>query len=316
MDEHRSADFEIFSFYKFVPIQHPAGYTEEHRGFCRELGLAARVLIAEEGINGVISGPAAACQQYRQSLLAIPEFSDLHFKIARTDQPYLQHVRVKHKNEIVNSGLQAIRENSPLRDCGPHLSPARFKEMKDRSDVIILDVRSAYETAIGRFKNAHTLPIQTFREFPEYLDALEPYKHKKVLTYCTGGIKCEKATALLKARGFQEVYQLEGGILNYAKEEAGEDFDGKCYVFDERVTVDVNQVNPSLISHCLHCGEASARVINCANAACHQQIVMCEACGWQWDGCCSRECMDHPLKRPYDGTGYYPRRKVQAQNNA
>lgn len=305
--------FEIFSFYKYVPIQYPGEYSDDHRTYCKSLGLCARVIIAEEGINGVISGPAEACRQYRQELTQVQGFEDIHFKIAATEKPYLRKVRVKHKSEIVNSGLQAIHDQSPLKDCGPHLTPAEFKAMKDRDDVVILDVRSDYETAVGRFKNAVTLPIHNFREFPDYLDQLSNYRSKKILTYCTGGIKCEKATAILKANGFEDVYQLEGGILNYAKRENGEDFQGKCYVFDERVIVDVNEVNPEIITQCIHCSKVSARVINCANAACHQQVVICEDCGWEWEGCCSRECKEHPLKRPYDGTGYYPRDKMKSQ---
>jgi UPF0176 protein len=306
-----SKNFEVFSFYKYVTLNNPEAQVDYQKSLCQKLDLAARIIIAEEGINGVLSGPANQCQRYRDILMEIPGFRDIHFKVASTDKPYLRKIRVKHKDEIVNSALQATRDQSPLNDTGAHLSPTQFKAMKDRSDVLVVDVRSDYETTIGHFKNALTLPISTFRELSDHMEELEDYKEKKILTYCTGGIKCEKATAMLKAKGFNEVYQLEGGILNYAQQEKGEDFEGKCYVFDERVVIDVNQVNPSYTSHCIHCGELSARMINCANAACHQQVVVCEACGWEWEGCCSKECLEHPLKRPYDGTGYYPRSKTK-----
>ncbi len=302
-------NFEVFSFYKYIPLDSPKDHVEHQKGLCNRLGLAARIIIAEEGINGVISGAAYQCRQYRETLLKSPEFRDIHFKVASTDQPYLHKIRVKHKHEIVNSALQATRDQSPLKQTGRHLTPSEFKAMKDRSDVVVLDVRSDYETTIGHFKNAVTFPIRTFRELSDHMDELANYKEQKILTYCTGGIKCEKATAMLKAQGFNEVYQLEGGILNYAQKEKGEDFEGKCYVFDERVVIDVNQVNPSHTSTCVHCGKLSARMINCANSACHQKVVICEECGWEWEGCCSEECREHPLRRPYDGTGYYPKSK-------
>jgi UPF0176 protein len=311
MADQSSNNFEVFSFYKYVTHNNPEAQVDYQKSLCHRLDLAARIIIAEEGINGVLSGPANQCQRYREILMEIPGFRDINFKVASTDKPYLRKIRVKHKHEIVNSALQATRDQFPPKQAGSHLTPSEFKAMKDRSDTVILDVRSDYETTIGHFKNALTLPISTFRELSEHMDELADYKDKKILTYCTGGIKCEKATAMLKAEGFEEVYQLEGGILNYAQKEKGEDFEGKCYVFDERVVIDVNQVNPSYASKCLHCGKLSARMINCANAACHQQVVICEDCGWEWEGCCSRECLEHPLKRPYDGTGYYPRSKTK-----
>src|SRR5690606_32422519 len=125
--------------------------------------------------------------------------------------------------------------------------------MKDRDDVVVLDVRSNYEHNVGRFKNAVTLDIENFREFPDQIEALSAYKDKKILTYCTGGIKCEKASALLLKNGFTDVYQLHGGIIKYGKEAGGKDFEGKCYVFDNRLTVDVNRVNPTEVATCRNC---------------------------------------------------------------
>src|SRR5690606_7629349 len=122
-----------------------------------------------------------------------------------------------------------------------------------------------YEHNVGRFKNAVTLDIENFREFPDKIEELAAYKDKKILTYCTGGIKCEKASALLLKSGFKDVYQLHGGIIKYGKETGGKDFEGKCYVFDNRVTVDVNHVNPTEVATCHNCGVTSSRMINCAN---------------------------------------------------
>ena len=305
-----NAQYEVFSFYKFVHLNDPEGFKKDHYEFCCKIGVKTRIIVAAEGINGVVSGHKEACHQYREHLKAFPEFADIHFKIDETDKPYLRKVQIRHKPEIINSGIEEKSEVSPLKDTGEHIDPETFKHLKDRDDVIILDVRSRYETEVGHFKNAVTLDIDNFREFPEKLRELAQYKDKSILTYCTGGIKCEKATALLKEQGFKDPKQLEGGILNYAKETGGEDFEGKCYVFDERLVIDVNKVNPRTISLCVHCDQPSARVINCANPDCNDQVIVCEDCGWEWEGACSEECLQNPRKRPYDGTGYYPKDKM------
>ncbi len=129
-----------------------------------------------------------------------------------------------------------------------------------------------------------------------------------MLAYCTGGIRCEKATAYLIQSGFNEVYHLQGGIIGYGKEAGGKDFEGKCYVFDNRITVDVNAVNPSVISNCFHCGKPSSRFINCADDECNNHFILCEDCGWKMEGCCSESCRQNPGKRTYDGTGFYQKR--------
>ncbi|HSZ25674.1 MAG TPA: hypothetical protein VK766_08160, partial [Cytophagaceae bacterium] len=128
---------------------------------------------------------------------------------------------------------------------------------------------------------------------------------KKVLTYCTGGIKCEKASAFLLENGFENVYQLHGGIIKYGMEEGGEDFEGKCYVFDNRIVIDVNTVNPKVISTCYVCGTTCDRMVNCANPECNIHLPICESCGWKMEGACSDACKNHSDKRPYNGTGYY-----------
>ncbi|HAH35096.1 MAG TPA: hypothetical protein DCL81_00630, partial [Algoriphagus sp.] len=144
----------------------------------------------------------------------------------------------------------SLRHLDPNVKTGKHLEPEEFKKLKDQEDVVILDVRSNYEHELGRFKNALTLDIDNFRDFPQKVKELEHLKNKKVLTYCTGGIKCEKASAFLLEQGFEDVYQLHGGIIKYGMEAGGEDFEGKCYVFDNRIAVDVNNVNPTIVSEC------------------------------------------------------------------
>ena len=184
------------------------------------------------------------------ALHADERFAKTDFKIDDVDQPSFVKMHCRYKSEIVHSGLRDPNIINPQLQTGKHLGPKEFLSMKDDKDVVILDVRSNYEHNLGRFKNAVTLDIENFRDFPAQINALAKYKDKKVLTYCTGGIKCEKASALLLHEGFKDVYQLHGGIIKYGKEAGGQDFEGKCYVFDNRLSVEVNKVNPVTISVC------------------------------------------------------------------
>lgn len=297
-------DYRVLLYYCYTPIENPELFREEHHRLCLSLRLLGRIIVAPEGLNGTVSGLTADCEEYMRIVKADPRFATLEFKVEEAPAHTFQKLHVRVKPEIVHVGLPHIK---PYERTGVHLSPQEFRDMKDQDDVVVLDVRSDYEHELGRFKNAVTLDIENFREFPEKVADLEQYKDKKILTYCTGGIKCEKASAFLLEQGFENVYQLHGGIIKYGLEAGGEDFEGKCYVFDGRVAVDVNHVNPSIISQCYHCHTPSSRMVNCANPHCNAHVPLCEACGEQLDGACSTTCQQHPDKRPFDGTGTYPK---------
>lgn len=292
----------VLLYYCYTPLEDPETFREEHHLFCLAHRLFGRIIIAPEGINGTVSGLRADCEAYMAHLRADPRFAGIDFKIQELDGHAFQKLYVRTKPEIVHSGLTHI---DPTQQTGKHLSPKEFKELKDNPDVVLVDMRSTYEHAIGKFKNAVTLDIENFRDMPEKIAELEAYKDKKVITYCTGGIKCEKASAYLLEQGFKDVYQLHGGIIKYAIEEGGEDFEGKCYVFDNRIAVEVNEVNPVVVSTCFLCGNPCDRMVNCANAECNNHVPICESCGEKMEGACSETCRTHPAKRPYNGTGYY-----------
>jgi UPF0176 protein len=294
--------YSVLLYYCYSKIEDPEQFREEHHQLCLELNLFGRIIIAKEGLNGTVSGLKEDCEKYMAAVKADPRFAHTDFKVEPNEQHAFQKLYVRVKPEIVHSGLNHI---DPTLRTGKHLDPEEFKKLKDQEDVVILDVRSNYEHKLGRFKNALTLDIENFREFPEKVKELEHLKGKKVLTYCTGGIKCEKASAFLLEQGFEDVYQLHGGIIKYGLEAGGEDFEGKCYVFDGRVATDVNQVNPTIVSECYICGTKSDRMVNCANSVCNMHVPICEDCGWEMEGACSQECKEHPEKRPYDGTGNY-----------
>jgi UPF0176 protein len=294
--------YYILLYYCYTPIADPEQFREQHHLFCLELNLRGRIIVAPEGLNGTVSGLQADCEKYMQDLKADSRFSHTDFKIETYPTHAFTKLHVRTKPEIVHADLFHI---DPNQKTGKHLAPAEFKKIKNDEDVVILDVRSNYEHEVGKFKNAVTLDIENFRDFPSKIGELEQYKGKKIITYCTGGIKCEKASAFLLENGFEDVYQLHGGIIKYGIEEGGEDFEGKCYVFDNRITVDINKVNPVVISTCHICGTRCDRMINCANAECNLHAPMCEKCGWEMEGACSLECKTAPAKRVYDGTGYY-----------
>ena len=230
-----------------------------------------------------------------------PRFASLEFKVDDYASHAFQKLNVRLKNEIVNSDLPV----DPCVKTGIHLEPEEFRKMKDDEDVVLIDMRSNYEHSVGKFKGAITFDMENLRELPQHMDEIKHLKNKKIITYCTGGIKCEKASAYLLDQGFENVYQLHGGIIKYGIEAGGEDFDGKCYVFDNRVAVDVNQVNPVVISTCYRCGTHTDRMINCASPACNNHVTLCEACGAEHQGTCADACKNDPALRPYDGTGYY-----------
>jgi UPF0176 protein len=297
--------YQTLLYYCYSTIEHAEQFAADHLQYCKSLNLAGRIIVADEGLNGTVSGTTASCQKYMEAIHADPRFAKTDFKVDEVAEPSFIKMHCRYKSEIVYSGLRDPNIINPQEKTGIHLEPEEFMKMKDRDDVVILDVRSNYEHSVGRFKNAVTLDIENFREFPDKINELAQYKDKTILTYCTGGIKCEKASALLLHEGFKDVYQLHGGIIKYGKEAGGKDFEGKCYVFDNRLTVDVNSVNPEVISHCRNCGTATDKMINCANPECNEHFTQCDACGTKLEGACSETCQDHPRKRAYDGTGYY-----------
>lgn len=297
--------YNTLLYYCYSRIENAEQFTIEHLNYCKSLGLVGRIIVADEGLNGTVSGTVEACEAYMKHVHADERFAKTDFKIDEVDEPSFVKMHVRYKSEIVHSGLRDPNYIDPNKETGKHLEPTEFAEMIDRDDVVIVDVRSNYEHNVGRFKNAITFDIDNFRDFPAKINELAQYKDKKILTYCTGGIKCEKASALLLKEGFSDVYQLHGGIIKYGKEAGGKDFEGKCYVFDNRLTVDVNKINPKIISKCYNCGKETPKMINCANPECNEHFTQCDDCGWELDGCCSTTCKEHPRKREYDGTGYY-----------
>jgi UPF0176 protein len=295
------SEYQVLLYYIYTPIENPDEYREIHHLFCVENNLLGRVIVSAEGLNGTVSGLKADCGAYINWLKSDVRFAKIDFKVDNVSENAFQKLHVRLKNEIVNSDLPV----NPLEKTGIHLEPADFKALKDKEDVVLIDMRSNYEHSVGKFKGAISFDMENLRELPDHMNEIAHLKDKKIITYCTGGIKCEKASAYLLDQGFKNVYQLHGGIIKYGLEEGGEDFEGKCYVFDNRVAVDVNKINPKTISKCHICQTECDRMVNCANPECNNHVAICANCLLEMDGACTNECKNHPKKRPYNVDGYY-----------
>ncbi len=290
------AVYHVLLYYHFVPIDDPEGFSAEHRQLCEQLGLRGRILVASNGLNGTVSGPVDACSAYMRSLQADPRFSDMPFKVDVVPGHVFQKLFVRVKSELVT--FRTDHQLDPRRRTGRHLSPQDYHAMLQREGVVILDGRTDYEFDLGHFRGAIRPEVASFREFPDWIrEHMADLKDRPILTYCTGGIRCELLTAFMLEEGFTDVYQLDGGIVTYGKdpEVKGALWDGKCYVFDERIAVDINHTDDrQVVGRCHHCGAPTERYVNCANLDCHRQHLSCEPCEERMARSCSAECMEAP----------------------
>ena len=302
-------NYQILLFYSYSKILDPNKFKSDHHLFCINNNIKGRIIISKEGINGTVSGLTKDCDNYKKELISKKIFSNIDFKVEPYHKNAFKKINVRIKNEIVNSG---IVKKKILRNKGKYINPSDFKKIINNKpeDVTILDVRSNYEHTVGKFKDAMTLDIDNFIEFPNKINFIKKKikKKNKIITYCTGGVKCEKASGFLKENGFKNVYQLHGGIIKYGIEEEGENFEGKCYVFDDRIVKDVNKVNPEVIGKCYVTGEKTDKMVNCANVLCNKHFPLSENGAKKYKGCCSKDCLENGDVREFDGTGFYQKK--------
>ena len=255
MSQHkveRSDSIVVAALYKFVRLDDFEQLREPLLALMLVQNVRGTLLLANEGINGTIAGPRAGIDAVLGWLREDPRLADLEHKESFHDEHPFLRTKVKLKKEIVTMGVEGI---DPNRTVGTYLSPEEWNAVISDPETILIDTRNDYEVEVGTFKGAINPETRTFREFPDYVkDTLDPAKHKKVAMFCTGGIRCEKSTAYLKEQGFDEVYHLKGGILKYLEEMPREDslWEGECFVFDERVTVD-HDLNPGEFDQCHAC---------------------------------------------------------------
>ncbi|MBI2660889.1 rhodanese-related sulfurtransferase [Candidatus Woesearchaeota archaeon] len=203
----------VLLYYKYVKIDNPEAFRAEHLKILNNFNLKGRVLVAEEGINGAVSGTKESTEQYKRYMHSIPGFSDVHFKETEAKSHPFRKTQVKIKKEIVASGLYGKVD---VNDAGIHLEPAEFRKMiEENEDAVVLDMRNDYEYKVGRFKGAVQIGTENFREFTRKVSHFDEFKGRNILMYCTGGVRCEKASAYFRQKGFKNVFQLKGGIMNY-----------------------------------------------------------------------------------------------------
>jgi UPF0176 protein len=230
--------------------------------------------------------------EYIKETNALPEFADLEWKISWSDEQVFPKLRVVVRDEIVTLGVKKTGKDVAISNKADYINPTELKKLyEDNADFIILDARNVYESEIGKFKNELIPPIDNFREFPEFVEKnLSKYKDKDIVTYCTGGVRCEKASAFLREKGFEKVRQLHGGVHEYGEQTGGKYFEGELFVFDKRLNVPVNSVDPSTISRCLYCNESITRFVDCHAHGCGTLFICCGTCETEHSGACSKDC--------------------------
>jgi UPF0176 protein len=234
--------YDIYAFYKFVQVPHYESYREPLLAAMHEHEILGTILLADEGVNATIAGPSEKMKLFWQLFSAYPEFKDIDYKVSHDDSNPFDKAKVKLRKEIVTLGVPEI---NPLLAVGEYVKPEEWNTLIQDPEVLVIDTRNTYETYCGTFKGAIDPHTRNFRDFPEYVEQhLLDKKDKKIAMYCTGGIRCEKSTAYLKQLGFEKVYHLEGGILNYLETISPENslWEGGCFVFDNRISVD-HQLN-------------------------------------------------------------------------
>jgi UPF0176 protein len=287
--------YRILLFYKYVDIEDPQYFAKRHLKFCKELGVKGRIIVATEGINGTISGTIEQTDKYMRFMHENPLFHDMWFKIDQAGKHAFDRISVKPRKEIVTLNLE--NDLNPNEKTGKHLTAKEFHEAMQDEGTIIIDARNDYEFNIGHFRNAIRPDVRSFRELPKWIqDNLSNHKDKKILTYCTGGIRCEKFSGWLLEEGFEDVNQLHGGIVSYGKdpELQGKLWEGKCFVFDDRISVPINQTDEkTVVGECHHCGNPEDRYINCKNPDCDKLHIACGKCEKTFAGYCCDDCQSY-----------------------
>lgn len=291
----------VLAYYYFTHLEDPALEVVRHKEFFSSRDIKGRIYISKEGINGQMSAAADAAQEYMEWLRSDPRFKDVVFKVHYHPEHCFPRATVKMRPQLV-----AMDRTVDMGKTGVHLSPEDWsKKLAERDqNTVLLDVRNAYEWEIGHFEGAERPQLEQFREFPAYAKQMkerwDPAK-TKVMMYCTGGIRCEVYSALLKEEGYDEVYQLDGGVIQYGLTEGTSHWRGKLFVFDDRLAVPIDPSSSSeVISRCCHCQAPSDLYFNCANMDCNELFIACHACAEKLQGCCCSECQTAPRVRAFE----------------
>jgi UPF0176 protein len=281
------------SFYRYFFIEQPGLFRDEIYREMSKMGVLGRIYVAHEGINAQISVPTENVGSLRQYLDQLDGLKDLRLNIAVDDDGKSFYVLdIKVRNKIVADGIEDPAFDMANR--GKYVNAEQFNQLTSDPDTVVIDMRNHYEYEVGHFEKAIEVPSDTFREqLPMAADMMKEDKDRPIIMYCTGGIRCEKASAYMLHKGFTNVFHLEGGIINYVNQvrEKGLDnkFHGKNFVFDQRLG---ERVTDEIIAKCHQCGKPADTHVNCVNDACHLLFIQCDECREKYENCCSKECQD------------------------
>ncbi len=272
--------YKILLFYKYIHIEDPDAVAGGQRSLGERLDLKGRCIVAAEGINATFEGTTENIQEYIKELQKDERFLNIHFKLSEGTGNAFPKLSVKVRKEIVSLHLGTC-DIDPNQVTGIHLKPEELHEwIKNKKEFYIVDMRNAYEHKVGHFEGSILPPIENFRDLPKVVEQIAHLKNKTVLTVCTGGVRCEKASGFLITQGFTDVYQLDGGIVSYMEKYPNEDFQGKLYVFDSRVTMGfyTDDANHKIVGKCDNCSDPTENYVNCDNPVCHRHFMNCEKC--------------------------------------
>ena len=281
------------SFYCYFKIEDPAVFRNSLYKDLQDIGVLGRIYVANEGINAQVSVPSGNFENFRQYLYSIEPLNGLRLNIAVDDDGKSFFVLdVKVRNKIVADGI--VDPAFDMANKGKYVNAEQFNQLTNDPDTVVIDMRNHYEYEVGHFEKAIEVPSDTFREqLPMAVDMMKANKDKNIIMYCTGGIRCEKASAYMLYRGFKNVFHLEGGIINYVNQakEKGllNKFHGKNFVFDQRLG---ERVSDEIISNCHQCGKPADTHVNCINDSCHLLFIQCDKCKEKMELTCSQECFD------------------------
>jgi UPF0176 protein len=291
--QHQTEPRFTVSFYTYHLIEDPLGFRDALFEAWSGLGILGRTYIASEGINAQISVPKEKFDAFKTHLYQIPWLNGVRLnKAVQSDDRAFFKLIVKLRSKIVADGIEDPQFDPS--NTGVHLDAAAFNTLTDQPDTVLIDMRNHYESEVGHFENAILPDVDTFREEIAYVEnMLKGQEEKNIVMYCTGGIRCEKASAYLKYKGFPNVHQLEGGIIKYARDAQEQGlpikFKGVNFVFDERLA---ERISEDVIAVCHQCGNPFDLHTNCANEACHILFIQCDSCKQEMNNCCSTECKD------------------------
>mgnify|MGYP002135729522 CR=1 FL=1 len=288
----------MLAFYWIGELKDPKSEVVKHQEFFRDRDLKGRIYISEQGINGQMSGRIDHAKEYINWLHSDERFRDIPMKVHEYPEHAFPKATIKYRKQLV-----AIDCAVDLSQRGEHVSAKKWREMLEERDekTLLLDVRNDYEWKVGRFEGAELPALETFRQFPQYAKELKKScdpKKTKVMMYCTGGIRCEFYSAVMKQEGFEQVYQLEGGVIQYGLDEGRRHWEGKLFVFDDRLVVPISKEEAPAIDKCTYCQVSSDVYYNCANMDCNELFVCCPSCIKQHRGCCSDVCIQDGRVRP------------------